>query len=41
MKKLGITEKTKLGQLIGAVVKETKGKADGAVVKKVVESLFA
>ena len=38
--KLGITDKTKLGQLIGAVVKETKGKADGGMVKKVVESLF-
>lgn len=39
--KLGVTDKTKLGQLIGAVLKETKGKAEGAVVKKVVESLFA
>ncbi len=38
--KLGVTDKTRLGQLIGAVVKEAKGKADGAVVKKVVESLF-
>ncbi len=40
-KKLGTTDKAKLGQLIGAVMKETKGKADGAVVKKVVESLFS
>ncbi len=39
--KLGVTDKTKLGQLIGAVLKETKGKADGGVVKKVVESLFS
>ena len=39
--KLGVTDKTKLGQLIGAVMKETKGRADGGVVKKVVESLFA
>ena len=38
--KLGITDKTKLGQFIGAVMKETKGKADGGLVKKVVESLF-
>lgn len=38
--KLGVTDKTKLGQLIGAVLKETKGKADGGIVKKVVESLF-
>ncbi|PIQ68462.1 MAG: aspartyl-tRNA amidotransferase [Candidatus Taylorbacteria bacterium CG11_big_fil_rev_8_21_14_0_20_46_11] len=38
--KLGVADKTKLGQLIGAVLKETKGKADGGMVKKVVESLF-
>lgn len=37
---LGITDKTKLGILIGAVMKETKGNADGAVVKSIVESLF-
>ena len=38
--KMGVTDKGKLGQLIGAVMKETKGKVDGALVKKVVESLF-
>ena len=38
--KLGVTVKAKLGQLIGAVLMETKGKADGGVVKKVVGSLF-
>lgn len=38
--RLGVTDKGKLGQLIGAVMKETKGRADGAVVKKVVEALF-
>jgi len=37
---LGVTDKTKLGILIGAVMKETKGTADGGVVKSVVESLF-
>lgn len=37
---LGITDKTKFGQLMGAVTKETKGTADGALVKEVVESLF-
>jgi len=37
---LGITDKTKFGQLMGAVTKETKGGADGALVKEVVESLF-
>lgn len=37
---LGITDKSKIGQLIGAVMKEAKGQADGAVVKSVVEQLF-
>jgi len=37
---LGLTDKAKLGMLIGAVSKETKGSADGAVIKEVVESLF-
>ena len=41
MAKLGITDKSKLGQLIGAVMKETKGRADGALVKKVIESLLS
>jgi uncharacterized protein YqeY len=37
---LGITDKTKFGQLMGAVTKELKGAADGALVKEVVESLL-
>jgi len=37
---LGITDKAKLGMLVGAVMKELKGKADGGDVKKVVEQLF-
>lgn len=37
---LGITDKNKFGQLMGAITKETKGSADGALVKEVVESLF-
>ena len=37
---LGIVDKTKLGILVGAVMKETAGNADGQVVKKVVEELF-
>jgi uncharacterized protein YqeY len=37
---LGITDKTKLGILVGAVMKETAGNADGQVVKAIVESLF-
>ena len=37
---LGVTDKSKLGVLVGAVMKELAGKADGADVKVVVESLF-
>ena len=37
---LAIEDKSKLGILVGAVMKETAGNADGAVVKKVVEELF-
>lgn len=37
---LGATDKAKLGMLVGAVLKELKGKADGADVKEVVEGLF-
>lgn len=38
---LGVTDKTKVGVLVGAVMKELKGKADGSDVKAVVDSLFA
>ena len=37
---LGITDKSKLGILVGAVMKELAGQADGGDVKTVVESLF-
>jgi hypothetical protein len=37
---LQVVDKTKLGILVGAVMKETKGQADGNVVKTIVESLF-
>ena len=37
---LGITDKTKIGILTGAVMKATGGQADGNVVKQIVESLF-
>ena len=37
---LGVTDKSKLGILVGAVMKELAGKADGGDVKTVVESLF-
>lgn len=41
MAELGVTDKSKMGILIGAVMKETAGKADGGDVKAVVESLLA
>ncbi len=37
---LGITDKSKVGVLMSAIMKELKGKADGSVVKDVVEGLF-
>jgi len=37
---LGITDKAKMGMLMGAVIKKLAGQADGADVKAVVESLF-
>jgi uncharacterized protein len=37
---LGVTDKSKMGILVGALMKELQGKADGADVKAVVESLF-
>ena len=37
---LGITESAKKGMLIGATMKDLKGKADGNLVREVVESLF-
>jgi len=38
---LGVTDKSKLGILIGAVMKEAGGQADGADVKAVVEEILA
>ncbi len=37
---LGADDKSKLGQLVGALMKDLKGKANGDDVKAVVESLF-
>jgi len=37
---LGIEDKSKLGVLVGAVMKKLQGQADGGDVKAVVESLF-
>ncbi|HEY4515845.1 MAG TPA: GatB/YqeY domain-containing protein [Candidatus Paceibacterota bacterium] len=41
MEKLGITDKSKAGQLMGAVMKETAGQADGNVVKRIVEEVLS
>lgn len=38
---LGITDKSKMGQLMGAVVQATGGNADGADIKAVVDELLA
>lgn len=38
---LGVEDKSKMGILIGAVMKETNGQADGGDVKAVVEALLA
>lgn len=37
---LGITDPTKKGMLMSALMKDLKGKADGTVVKNVVDRLF-
>lgn len=37
---LGITDVTKKGMLMSTLMKDLKGKADGSVVKEVVDSLF-
>lgn len=37
---LNVTDKAKAGQLTGTIMKDLKGKADGMLVKEVVESLF-
>ena len=37
---LGITDKSKANQLMGMLMKHLKGKADGTVVKDVVDKLF-
>ena len=38
--KLGVADRSKIGVLVGAVMKELKGQADGAEVKAVVEGLL-
>ncbi|MHB1316229.1 MAG: GatB/YqeY domain-containing protein [Minisyncoccota bacterium] len=38
---MGGIDKSKSGQFVGMIMKELKGKADGDVVKKVVDNLFS
>ena len=38
---LGVTDKAKAGVLMGTIMKDLKGKADGPMVKEVIDSLFA
>lgn len=40
MSEMGITDKSKMGMLIGALMKELNGTADGADVKAVVEEML-
>jgi hypothetical protein len=37
---LGITDGTKKGMLMSVIMKDLKGKADGSIVKEVVDALF-
>ncbi len=39
-KEMGITDKTKSNQLMGVLMKELKGNADGTIVKRIVENFF-
>jgi uncharacterized protein len=38
---LGEVDKTKIGQFMGSVMKETAGNADGALVKKIIEEILS
>lgn len=37
---MGVADKTKANMLMGALMKDLKGKADGTIVKEVVDSMF-
>lgn len=41
MEELGVTEKKDAGKFTGAVMQELKGRADGAAVKAVIDSLLS
>ncbi len=38
---MGVTDKTKANMLMGSLMKDLKGKADGTLVKEVIDSMFA
>ncbi len=38
---MGVTDKTGANKVMGALMKDLKGKADGTVVKGIVENLFS
>jgi uncharacterized protein YqeY len=38
---MGVTDKTKANMLMGALMKDLKGKADGTMVKEVIDAKFA
>jgi uncharacterized protein YqeY len=38
---MGVTDKTKANMLMGSLMKDLKGKADGTVVKEVIDGMFA
>jgi len=38
---MGITDSSRKGMLMGAIMKELRGKADGSVVKEIVDNLFS
>ena len=37
---MGEIDKSKIGQFMGAVIKETRGEADGSLVKKIIEEIL-
>jgi uncharacterized protein YqeY len=41
LEETGVTEKSGIGQLMGALMPKVKGKADGSLVKKIVDELLA
>ncbi len=38
---MGVTDKTKANMLMGSLMKDLKGKADGTIVKEVIDGMFA